>query len=81
MLGILVKSVAFVGSAAITGYVAHTLMRTKLSRCYDACAAGGRVLEDFCRSLRSASQRAGCWAELPEGEQHCRNWCYSQFGR
>jgi hypothetical protein len=32
-----------------------------LSRCLDACAAGGEVLRSFCRSIRDPRLKAGCW--------------------
>lgn len=50
-----------------------------LNRCLDACAAGERTWERFCRSLREPRLRAACWALEFAGEAACRNWCLWKF--
>jgi RHS repeat-associated protein len=54
--------------------------RSMLSRCLDACEAGGRAIENFCRSLPDPRARGLCWASrwsVPV----CRGMCYALFGR
>ncbi len=52
-----------------------------LNRCLDACAAGGPVWENFCRSLPDPGLRAECWKLRFESETPCRNWCFWYFSR
>ena len=50
-----------------------------LNRCLDACAAGGRAIENFCRLLKDPRARALCWANrwsVPA----CQGVCYLLFG-
>ncbi|OQW65513.1 MAG: hypothetical protein BVN28_01575 [Nitrospira sp. ST-bin4] len=50
----------------------------KLSRCLDACEAGGRAIEQFCRSLKDPRARALCWANrwsVPA----CKGICYKLY--
>ena len=50
-----------------------------LKRCLNACAAGGKVLDAFCRSLPEPRLRAGCWGLQFVGVAACRGWCFMQF--
>jgi RHS repeat-associated protein len=52
----------------------------QLNRCLDACEAGGRAIENFCRSLPDPRARGLCWASrwsVPV----CKGMCYALFGR
>lgn len=53
--------------------------RSQLSRCLDACAAGGRALIRFCNSLPDPRLRAGCFSLQFAGETACRGWCFWNF--
>jgi len=50
-----------------------------LNQCLDACEAGGRAWENFCRSLKDPRARAACWALQFAGVNACRGWCYWKF--
>jgi RHS repeat-associated protein len=47
-----------------------------LNQCLDACASGGAVLRNFCRSLPDPRLRAGCWGLEFVSEVACRGWCF-----
>jgi RHS repeat-associated protein len=64
----------------ITSTPTQTCSAGKLNRCLNACAAGGAVLENFCRSLPDPRARAGCWTVVKAGEVACRAWCFFEFG-
>ncbi len=53
--------------------------RRTLDRCLDACAAGGAVWDNFCRSLPDPKLRAECWQQQHASETACRNWCFWYF--
>lgn len=52
-----------------------------LSRCLDACAAGGEVLRSFCRSIRDPKLKVGCWGLEFVSETACRGWCFLYYGK
>jgi hypothetical protein len=52
-----------------------------LSRCLDACAAGGEVLRSFCRSIRDPKLKAGCWGLEFVSATACRGWCFLYYGK
>ncbi|WNG52111.1 hypothetical protein F0U60_54420 [Archangium minus] len=52
-----------------------------LSRCLDACAAGGEVLRTFCRSIKDPKLKAGCWGLEFVSETACRGWCFWHYGK
>jgi RHS repeat-associated protein len=52
----------------------------QLNRCLDACEAGGRAIENFCRSIPDPRARGLCWASrwsVPV----CKGMCFALFGR
>jgi RHS repeat-associated protein len=54
--------------------------RDLLNRCLDACEAGGRAIENFCRSLPDPRARGLCWASrwsVPV----CKGMCFGLFRR
>lgn len=57
----------------------------QLAQCQAACRGGEEAVNRFCRGLRDARLRAGCWALAlavgsPAGQTACLNWCYWQYG-
>ena len=51
--------------------------------CIVACAGGRGAREQFCRNIKNATLRAGCWAMVHRPaitEQQCGNWCHEAFG-
>ena len=51
-----------------------------LSRCLDACAAGGAILIDFCNDIDKSDVRRSCFSVHNESEQKCRGFCANYFG-
>ena len=52
---------------------------TQLNKCLEACDKGGETFKKFCRSLKSAKLRAGCWALQFAKKTACKGWCYWNF--
>lgn len=52
-----------------------------LDRCLDSCAAGGKVLIQFCNDIPDSATRAVCFSKLNESETSCRNFCFNYFGK
>ncbi|KAK4196669.1 hypothetical protein QBC40DRAFT_182956 [Triangularia verruculosa] len=57
----------------------------QLAQCQAACRGGEEAVNRFCRTLRDARLRAGCWALAVGvgsslGQTACLNWCYWQYG-
>jgi hypothetical protein len=43
--------------------------------CLDACEAGGEILKNFCRRLRTPRKKALCWGAAEGTKQACRSMC------
>lgn len=47
--------------------------------CLEACAAGGEVLESFCRRLQGERRKALCWTATKGSKVACQGMCYAIF--
>ncbi|MDC3954902.1 hypothetical protein [Polyangium jinanense] len=61
--------------------VARKRPKPNLNRCLDAAAGGGALWDEFCRAIPDDIDRAVCWSEVNESEQHKRGWCRKKFGK
>jgi hypothetical protein len=50
-----------------------------ITACLDACAAGGEVLANFCRRLRSPRNQALCWAASQGSKTACIGMCHAIY--
>jgi hypothetical protein len=49
------------------------------SECLDACEAGGEVLANFCRRLKSPRRQALCWAATHGSKTACIGMCHAIY--
>jgi hypothetical protein len=49
------------------------------SACLDACEAGGEVLANFCRRLKSPRRQAICWAATHGSKAACIPMCHAIY--
>lgn len=49
------------------------------SACLDACEAGGEVLENFCRRLKTPRRKALCWAATKGTKTACIGMCHAIY--
>jgi hypothetical protein len=47
--------------------------------CLDACAAGGEVLANFCRRLKTPRKQALCWAASQGSKAACIGMCHALY--
>lgn len=47
--------------------------------CLDACEAGGEVLANFCRRLKSPRRQALCWAATYGSKAACFGMCHAIY--